>query len=44
MPRRSWRKNWYRNLVVISVMVKALEELREKHPEPAEDLDKIMIQ
>jgi len=44
MPRRSWRKNWYRNLAVISVIVKALEELREKYPEPAEDLDKIMIQ
>jgi hypothetical protein len=29
---------------VVSVIVKALEELKEKYPEPAEDLNKIMIQ
>jgi len=36
--------NWYRNLAVASVIVQTLEDLKEKYPEPAEDLDKIMIQ
>jgi len=36
--------NWYRNLAVASVIVQALEDLKLKYPEPAEDLDKIVIQ
>jgi PPK2 family polyphosphate:nucleotide phosphotransferase len=37
-------RNWYRNLAVASVIVQALEDLKMKYPEPAEDLDKIVIQ
>jgi PPK2 family polyphosphate:nucleotide phosphotransferase len=37
-------RNWYRNLAVASVIVQALEDLKFKYPEPAEDLDKIVIQ
>jgi len=29
---------------MFSVIMKALEELKEKYPEPAEDLNKIVIQ
>ncbi len=36
--------NWYRNLAVASVIVQALEDLKLKYPEPAEDLDRIVIQ
>jgi hypothetical protein len=36
--------NWYRNLTVASIIVKALEDLKMKYPEPAEDLSKIVIQ
>lgn len=36
--------NWYRNLAVASVIVQALEELKLKYPEPAGDLDKIVIE
>ena len=36
--------NWYRNLMVASVIVQALENLKEKYPEPVEDLEKIKIQ
>jgi PPK2 family polyphosphate:nucleotide phosphotransferase len=35
--------NWYRNLVVTSVIVQALEGLKLRYPEPAEPLDKIVI-
>jgi len=35
--------NWYRNLVVASVIVQALEGLNLQYPEPAEALDKIVI-
>jgi len=35
--------NWYRDLTVASVIVKALEDLKMKYPEPAADLDKIII-
>ena len=37
-------RNWYRNLAVASVIVQALEDLKLKYPEPAEDLDRIVIQ
>jgi PPK2 family polyphosphate:nucleotide phosphotransferase len=37
-------RNWYRNLAVASVIVQALEDLKLKYPEPAEDLDKIVIE
>jgi len=37
-------KKWYRNLVVASVLVKALEDLDLKSPEPAEDLSGIVIE
>jgi PPK2 family polyphosphate:nucleotide phosphotransferase len=37
-------RNWYRNLAVASVIVQALEDLKLKYPEPAEDFDKIVIQ
>jgi polyphosphate kinase 2 (PPK2 family) len=36
--------NWYRNLAVASVIVQALEDLNLRYPEPAEALDKIVIQ
>lgn len=36
--------NWYRDLAVASVIVQALEDLKLKYPEPAENLDKIVIQ
>jgi hypothetical protein len=36
--------NWYRNLVVTSLIVQALEGLKLRYPEPAESLDKIVIQ
>ena len=35
--------NWYRNLCVGSIMVKALEDLKMKYPDPAPGLDKIVI-
>jgi len=37
-------RNWYRNLSVASVIVKTLEDLKIKYPEPADGLDKIVIQ
>jgi PPK2 family polyphosphate:nucleotide phosphotransferase len=37
-------RNWYRNLGVASVIVQALEDLKIKYPEPADGLDKIVIQ
>ena len=37
-------RNWYRNLAVASVIVQALEDLKLQYPEPAEDLDKIVIE
>jgi PPK2 family polyphosphate:nucleotide phosphotransferase len=37
-------KKWYRNLVVASVLVKALENLEIKVPEPAEDLKDVVIE
>jgi PPK2 family polyphosphate:nucleotide phosphotransferase len=36
-------KKWYRNLVVATVLVDALEKLDMRYPEPEEDLDGIMI-
>lgn len=36
-------RKWYRNLVVASIMVKALEDLDIKIPEPEEDLAGIVI-
>lgn len=36
--------NWYRNLAVASVIVQALEGLNLQYPEPAEALDKIVIE
>jgi polyphosphate kinase 2 (PPK2 family) len=37
-------KKWFRNLVVATVLVKALEGLGIKIPEPAEDLQDIVIE
>ncbi|HEY3310048.1 MAG TPA: polyphosphate kinase 2 family protein [Anaerolineales bacterium] len=37
-------RNWYRNLCVATVLVKALEDLQMKYPAPAEDLSKIVIE
>jgi PPK2 family polyphosphate:nucleotide phosphotransferase len=37
-------KKWYRNLVVASVIVEALEGLGMKYPEPEEDLQGILIE
>lgn len=37
-------KKWYRNLVVASVLVKALEKLNMRYPEPEEDLDGMIIE
>lgn len=36
-------KKWYRNLVVATVLVEALEKLDMRYPEPEEDLDGIVI-
>ena len=36
--------NWYRNLCVASVLVKALENLKMSYPTPAPDLGKIVIE
>ena len=37
-------KKWFRNLVVATVLVKALEDLDLGVPEPAEDLDGVVIE
>ncbi|HXO19704.1 MAG TPA: polyphosphate kinase 2 family protein [Thermoanaerobaculia bacterium] len=37
-------RKWYRNLVVASVLVKTLEDLRLKQPEPPEDLKGVVIE
>jgi PPK2 family polyphosphate:nucleotide phosphotransferase len=37
-------KKWYRNLVVATVLVKALEELKIQLPEPEEDLKGVVIE
>jgi len=37
-------KKWYRNLVVAEVLVKALEDLEIKTPEPEEDLKGVVIE
>lgn len=37
-------KKWYRNLVVATVLVQALEKLDMRYPEPEEDLDGIVIE
>lgn len=37
-------KKWYRNLVVATVLVEALEKLEMKYPEPEEDLDGIVVE
>jgi PPK2 family polyphosphate:nucleotide phosphotransferase len=37
-------KKWYRNLVVATVLVEALEKLDMKPPEPEEDLSKVVIE
>jgi PPK2 family polyphosphate:nucleotide phosphotransferase len=37
-------KKWYRNLVVAEVLVKALEDLKMKVPEPEEDLKGVVIE
>lgn len=36
-------KKWYRNVLISETIVKALESLDMKYPEPAEGLDKIVI-
>jgi PPK2 family polyphosphate:nucleotide phosphotransferase len=37
-------KKWYRNLVVATVLVEALEKLDPQYPEPEEDLDGVVIE
>lgn len=37
-------KKWYRNVLISETIVKTLEGLEMKYPEPAEGLDKIMIE
>ncbi len=37
-------KKWYRNLVVATALVEALEKLDMKYPEPEEELDGIVIE
>jgi len=37
-------RKWYRNLVVASVLVEALERLQMRHPEPEEGLDGVVIE
>ena len=37
-------KKWYRNLVVATVLVEALEKLDMRYPEPEEELDGIVIE
>jgi PPK2 family polyphosphate:nucleotide phosphotransferase len=37
-------KKWYRNLVVAEVLVKALEDLKIKVPEPEEDLKGVVVE
>ncbi|HEY2291144.1 MAG TPA: polyphosphate kinase 2 family protein [Thermoanaerobaculia bacterium] len=37
-------KKWYRNLVVAEILVKALEDLKIKTPEPEEDLKGIVVE
>ena len=37
-------KKWYRNLVVATVLVKALEDLKIKVPEPEEDLKGVVVE
>jgi PPK2 family polyphosphate:nucleotide phosphotransferase len=37
-------RNWYRNLVVASTIVETLEGLKMKYPEPAENLDQVVIE
>ncbi|HEX7180288.1 MAG TPA: polyphosphate kinase 2 family protein [Thermoanaerobaculia bacterium] len=36
-------KKWYRNLVVATLLVKTLEKLGMRYPEPEEDLDEVVI-
>jgi PPK2 family polyphosphate:nucleotide phosphotransferase len=36
-------KNWYRNLVVSNAIIKALEKLDMRYPDPEPDLDQIVI-
>jgi hypothetical protein len=37
-------KKWYRNLVVGSILVKALEDLKIEIPQPAEDLTGVVVE
>jgi PPK2 family polyphosphate:nucleotide phosphotransferase len=37
-------KKWYRNVVISETIVQALESLEMKYPEPAEELDKVVIE
>lgn len=37
-------RNWYRNLLVSSIIVDTLEKLDMHYPQPAEDLDQIVIE
>lgn len=37
-------KKWYRNVVISETIVKTMESLEMKYPEPAADLDKITIE
>jgi len=37
-------RNWYRNLVIATVLVEALEGLKIRRPEPEEDLSKVVLE
>ncbi len=37
-------KKWYRNLVTATILVKALEALDPRPPEPEEELDGVTIE
>jgi len=37
-------KKWYRNLVVAEILIKALEDLKIKTPEPEEDLKGVVVE
>ncbi len=37
-------RNWYRNLVISSILVDALKKLKMEYPAPEENLDGIIIE
>jgi PPK2 family polyphosphate:nucleotide phosphotransferase len=37
-------RNWYRNLVILDVLITTLQDLKMQYPEPQANLDKIVIE